>query len=94
MYALEIKDEADKIFGKLSKKDPEQLRRINKKIQKVRKNPFHVYKFLKKPLQSFNRIHIDKSFVLIFRINHSRKTIIIYYFAHHDKVYRWRPKIR
>ncbi len=88
MYSLEIKEEADKIFRKISKKNPEQLKKINRKIQEIRKKPDHVYKFLRKPLQSFNRVHIDRSFVLIFRIEHWRETIVIYYFDHHDKVYQ------
>jgi YafQ family addiction module toxin component len=92
MYSLEIKEEAHKTFKKLSKKNPKQLKIINKKIQEIRKNPYHLYKFLKKPLQTFNRIHINKHFVLIFKINHNRKTMIIYYFDHHNKVYKWRPK--
>jgi YafQ family addiction module toxin component len=90
MYKLEIKDEADKIFRKLSKKNIKQLKAINKKIQNIRSNPEHTYKFLKDPLQNFNRIHIEKHFVLVFKINHSKKTIIVYYFDHHDNVYNWR----
>jgi len=93
MYNLEVKEEADKIFRKLSKKNPKLLNILDKKIDKIIKNPQHNYKFLKKPLQTFNRIHIDKNFVLIFKINHIRKTTIIYYFDHHDNIYRWRPKV-
>ncbi len=51
MYSLEIKEEADKIFSKLSKKNPKQLDIIVKKIRKIRKNPHHIYKFLRVPLQ-------------------------------------------
>lgn len=92
MYLLEIKEEADKIFSKLSKKNSKPLEIIAKKIKKIRKNPHHLYKFLRKPLQTFNRIHIDEHFVLIFKIDHLMKRIIIYYYEHHDKVYKWRPK--
>jgi len=92
MYGLEVKEEADRTFDKLSKKNKKQLEIIDKKIQKIRKNPRHIYKFLKKPLQTFNRIHIDNHFVLIFKIDHPRKTIVIYYFDHHDNIYKWRPK--
>lgn len=91
MYALEIKEEADEIFNKLSRKDLRLLEIINKKIMGIRKNPQHSYKFLRKPLQSFNRVHIDKHFVLIFKVDHMNKKIIIYYFDHHDKVYKWGP---
>ena len=92
MYFLDIKPEADKIFGKLAKKNPKQLKIIDKKIKEIRSNPFHEYKFLRKPLQTFNRIHIDKHFVLIFRIDHDNKSVDIYFYGHHDEVYQWRPK--
>ena len=62
MYDLDIKEEADRLFRRLSKKNPKQLKIINKKIQEIRKNPEHIYKFLKAPLQTFNRIHIDNHF--------------------------------
>ena len=92
MYALSIKKEADKIFSKLAKKNIKQLRIIDKKILEIRINPNHGYKFLRKPLQTFNRVHIDSHFILIFRIDYPRKTIIIYYFDHHDNAYKWRSR--
>ena len=92
MYNLEIKPEADKIFKKLSKKNRKQLEIINKKILEIQNNPRHEYKFLKNPLKSFNRVHIDSSFVLIFKVNHGVNVVEVYYYDHHDKVYQWRPK--
>jgi len=92
MYLLDIKEEADKIFKKLSKKNQKQLRIIHKKIEEIRQNPHHNYKFLRKPLQTFNRIHIDKHFVLIFKFKHGEKVVEIYYYDHHDKIYQWRQK--
>jgi len=93
MYNLDIKPEADKIFRKLSKKNPRQLYAIHKKIEEIRSKPQHKYKFLRKPLQSFNRVHIDKHFVLIFKIDHANKAVDVYYYDHHDKVYNWQPSI-
>ncbi len=88
MYILEVKPIADKIFKKLSKKDMSQLEMVYKKINQILENPDHKYKFLRKPLQGFNRVHIDKHFVLIFRILHEKKIVEIYYYGHHDKVYK------
>ena len=93
MYGLGIKEETDKIFKKLSRKNPKQLKIIQKKIEEIQNNPHHMYKFLRKPLQNFNRVHIDKHFVLIFKINHNEGIIEVYYYDHHDNVYLWRPKI-
>lgn len=91
MYYLKIKPEADRIFKKLAKKNPQQLMIISKKIKEIRENPVG-YKFLRKPLQGFNRVHIDKHFVLVFKIDNQRRIIDIYYFSHHDYVYQWQPK--
>jgi mRNA-degrading endonuclease RelE of RelBE toxin-antitoxin system len=52
MYDLFVKPEADRIFAKLSKKNPKQLVIISKKITEIRTNPNHNYKFLRKPLQN------------------------------------------
>lgn len=91
MYELDIKPELDKIFKKLAKKNAKQLVIIHKKIEQIRLNPDHDYKFLRKPLQTFNRVHIDNHFVLIFKINHQKKVIEAYYYDHHDNIYKWRP---
>ncbi|MBI1970693.1 hypothetical protein HYS47_03030 [Candidatus Woesearchaeota archaeon] len=91
MYHLEIKEEADKIFSKLAKKNKKQLGIIDRKITEIRERPGG-YKFLRSPLHGFNRVHIDDHFVLIFKVDHERETVIIYYFDHHDEVYQWRPK--
>lgn len=88
MYSLEVKPFVDKLFSKLAKKNPHQLRIINKKIQEIQKNPFHTYKFLRSPLHGFNRAHVDKHFVLIFRIHHALETLEIWYYGHHDDVYK------
>jgi len=91
MYNLEIKEDADKIFSKLAKKNKKQLEIIDKKITEIRERP-DGYKFLRSPLHGFNRVHIDNHFVLIFKVDHERETVTVYYFDHHDEVYQWRPK--
>ncbi|MBS3107833.1 type II toxin-antitoxin system RelE/ParE family toxin [Candidatus Woesearchaeota archaeon] len=91
MYELLIKPEIDRIFRKLAKKNKKQLLQISKKIEEIRTNPNHEYKHLHSPLQNFCRVHIDKHYVLIFRIIHDEKAIEIYYYDHHDNVYHWKP---
>ncbi len=91
MYDLIIKSGVDKIFMKLSKKDPAHLIIVYKKIIEIRTNPYHKYKFLRKPLQNYNRVHIDSHFVLLFRVHHDLQSIELFYYGHHDTVYEWRP---
>ncbi|MBI4454240.1 addiction module toxin RelE [Candidatus Woesearchaeota archaeon] len=88
MYELDIKPKVFKIFMKLGKKNQVRLSAIHKKIDEIRSNPFHKYKFLKSPLQNFNRVHVDTHFVLIFQINHKEKKVEIFHFDHHDYAYK------
>ncbi len=91
MYALDITSEVYKIFEKLEKKSSKQSDIVKKKIENIRENPYHEYKYLKKPLQKYQRVHIDKHFVLIFKINHENKCVELYFYGHHDEVYKWSP---
>jgi len=87
MYSYELRKSVEKIFFKLAKKNPNQLLIIEKKIQEVGENPQH-YKNLRNPLQGFKRVHIDKSFVLVFSVDENRKHIIIEDYDHHDNIYK------
>ena len=86
MYSYELRKSVEKIFYKLAKKNPDQLLMIEKKIEEVRQNPQH-YKNLRKPLQHLKRVHIDKSFVLVFSVDENKKHIIIEDYDHHDNLY-------
>ncbi len=81
MYDLYIKSTADKIFKKLTKKNPKHLKIIHKKIQEIRIKPKHEYKHLHPPLQNFYRVHINSHFVLIFNIDHTDEIVTIYYWS-------------
>tara|TARA_Y100000310_G_C20703745_1_gene832636 strand:+ start:15680 stop:15940 length:261 start_codon:yes stop_codon:yes gene_type:complete len=86
MFSLEIKPHLDKIFYKLSKKNPKQLEIITKKIAQILENPSH-FKPLRGDMYGARRVHIDKSFVLTYDIDKHRKIVTILDYDHHDKVY-------
>lgn len=86
MYDHAIRDNIEKLFHKLHKKNRLLLIIIDKKLTEIRLNPYH-YKPLRKPMQHLRRVHIGKSFVLVYSINEKTKTIIIEDFAHHDEAY-------
>ena len=76
MYDLEMRKSVEKIFFKLIKKNPKQMDIIDKKIQEILIDPEH-FKNLRKPLRHLKRVHVDKSFVLIFSVDTSKNLIII-----------------
>jgi len=84
MYSLEIRENVDKIFRMLSRKDKVSFEYINKKIKEILESPYH-FKPLRKPLQNFRRVHIG-SFVLIYSVDENKKAITIEKYEHHDKV--------
>ena len=93
MYALRIKEELDGVLEKLSKKNPSLVLALNKKLLEIRRGPSHSCKFLRPPLAGFNCVHIAGCFVLIFKVSHSQCVVEAFWFAHHDDVYKWRPKL-
>ena len=50
-------------------------------------NSIKRYKNLRHDLSDFKRVHIDKSFVLTFKVDLANNFILFYDFDHHDKVY-------
>ena len=69
------------------KKDKKQLQAINKKILEILKNP-KIGKPLHFPLQNMRRVHIQKSFVLIYDFQEKEKTVTIREYGHHDAIYK------
>jgi len=86
MYSIDTKPKVDKVFSKLRKKDPKQLEIIFKKIEQIIKNPEH-FKPLKGDMHGARRVHIDKSFVLVYGVDQKNKIITILDYDHHDNIY-------
>ncbi len=87
MYDFELRKSVEAIFLKLSKKSPKQLEIVFKKIEDIVDNP-HRYKNLRRPLQHLKRVHIDRSFMLVFSIDEENKLVIIEDYDRHDNVYK------
>jgi len=86
LYSLKIEKDVDRIFSKLSKKEPNQLNAIMKKIQQILKKP-QQFKPLKFPLQHLRRVHVG-SFVIIYSIEEINKVVAIEDYEHHDELYK------
>ena len=87
MYKLAIKENLDRKFKKLKKKDRELLVLIDRKVQEILDNPYR-FKPLRKPLQNKRRVHVGGSFVLIYKINKDEKIVTLLDLDHHDNIYK------
>ncbi|MBU0958847.1 MAG: addiction module toxin RelE [Nanoarchaeota archaeon] len=88
MRKFEIEEKLHKILKKLSKKDKLKYEIIWKKIKEIINiSDVEHYKNLRAPLHEFKRVHIDKSFVLVFKYNKAKDEVRFYDFDHLDKIY-------
>ena len=81
-YRLKIREKLDK---KLLKMHKSTIRKIEKKVADILKNPYR-YKNLRTPLNHLKRVHIDNHFVLTFSVQGDTVTLEDY--DHHDNIYK------
>lgn len=86
MYAVSNKPNIDEIFRKLAKKNPKQLEIIKKKLKQILENPYR-FKPLSNIMKGARRVHIDRSFVLVYSIDEKNKTVVLEDYDHHDHIY-------
>jgi len=91
MFKFDLSGELKITLARLSKKDPVTARILNAKIKQIincdEKRIDH-FKNLRYDLSEYKRVHIGKSFVLIFKVTKSGKHILFSKFRHHDDVYK------
>jgi len=91
MFSFDISDEMIMLMRKLSKKDKLRLTILNKKIKEiVNNNPFLIdrYKNCRYNLKEYKGVHIDRSFVLLFKVYKEKNMIYFWRLKHHDDVYK------
>ena len=75
---------------KLIKKDKKKAEIVYKKVKEIINNDTETikrYKNLRYDLSDLKRVHIDKSFVLTFKVDIANNFILFWDFDHHDNVY-------
>lgn len=90
MFDFDVSDELKLKIRKLLKKDRKKAEIINKKIKEIISNDsssIDRYKNLRHDLKHFKRVHIDKHFVLTFRVDKVNNFILFEDFDHHDRIY-------
>ncbi len=86
-YNLELRAHVEKIFEKIAKRDKVQEQAIKNKLKQILEDPYR-FKPLRAPMQNKRRVHIMGSFVLVYSIRESNKTVIVEDYDHHDNVYK------
>jgi YafQ family addiction module toxin component len=86
-YSYEISRHLERDLEKIQKKDKERFEILLNKMSEILDNP-HRFKPLRHDMKGLRRVHIDKSFVLVFEIVEPENKVIFWDFAHHDGVYR------
>ncbi len=91
MYKIEFHPNFQPILDKLKVKDPKSYNNVIAKIKQVaitlELNPNHC-KNLRAPLQKYKRVHVNKSFVLVFQVDVKNKYMIVYDYDHHKRIYK------
>lgn len=90
MFDFDLTDLLKTKIQKILKKDKKKVEIINKKIKEIinsDENSIDHYKNLKYGLREYKRVHIDKHFVLTFKVNKKNNFILFVDFDHHDRVY-------
>lgn len=89
-FDFDLTDDLKVKIAKLVKKDKKKAEIINKKIREIvnsGEDSIEHYKNLRYDLKEFKRVHIDKHFVLTFKVDMDKRFILFVDFDHHDRAY-------
>ncbi len=89
-FTFDLSEALSDTLVKLLKKDKVRAEIINKKIKEIISQDeisIQHYKNLRHDMSDYKRVHIDKSFVLLFSVMIKEKHIIFERVAHHDDIY-------
>lgn len=90
MFDWDMSDELKILVRKLSKKDRVRVGILNKKIKEIVNNDsvsIYRYKDCKYDRKDYKRVHIDKSFVLLFKVYKEKNMVYFWRLKHHDEAY-------
>ena len=88
MYSIKYKPSFKKSVKNI--KDNKSRNNVKSKIEEIATtlelNPKH-YKNLRAPLQEYKRVHVNKNYVILFKVNVGNKEVTFHSYEHHDNVY-------
>jgi mRNA-degrading endonuclease YafQ of YafQ-DinJ toxin-antitoxin module len=90
MFDFDVSDELKFVIKRLIKKDKKRLMILNKKIKEVINNDSETidrYKNCKYDQKEYKRVHIDKSFILLFKVTKEKSHILFIKLGHHEDIF-------
>ena len=90
-FKYDFSDELEETLDKLFKKDRKRYEAIMKKAEEIASRDLATIEFYKNLMhgkKEYKRVHIDRSFVLLFKVFKEEKFILFDKFGHHDDVYK------
>jgi len=86
-----LSEKVKKVLEKLSTRDKVLAVAINKKIKQIcscNEEVINHYKNLRYDLSEYKRVHVERSFVLLFKVDFEKKMILFVDIDHHDNIYK------
>ncbi len=86
-----ISDELNEIIQKTAKKDKVLIEALSRKMKQIIDldwNPLNHFKNLRHEMSDYKRVHINKSFVLLFEADRKQNIILFHTLKHHDEAYK------
>ncbi len=87
MFSTEFSKELTRKLEKLKKKDRELFEASLRKIKEIESDPSG-HKPLRYDMKGYFRVHVMKSFVLVFKVEPQSKIITFEDLDHHDRIYK------
>ena len=90
-FSFSLSEELKTKIKVLARKDKKTAAILNKKIKQIINSDeitIRHYKNLRYGLKQYKRVHVAKSFVLLFKVFKEKKFILFDKFGHHDDIYK------
>lgn len=90
-FKYDVSDELEETLEKLCKKDRQTYESLMKKIVEIASRDvgtIEFYKNLRYDLKEYKRVHVAKSFVLMFKVFKEQNFMVFDKFRHHDEIYK------
>ncbi len=89
-FGFRVSDELQETLEKLFKKDRKRYEATLKKMHEIISRDdltIDFYKNLRHGLSDQKRVHVDKSFVLLFKVDKKEHFVLFKKLGHHDEIY-------